>query len=563
KYIIVNNWEDSEVNSNSNHRGLIPRLWSSEHAANYMDFTSPLDFEILDEYKNQETIIERVNSFRIREQEGELTGEDYNDFFRTLGTYLDISKPSLFDNLNFLFTYQVNYMYWRYFMWNFVGKQNDIQGDYSIINGNWLSGLKDIDKIRLGNQSNLDDDQKNNKARNTYFFFPFILGIIGLLYSYNRDLKTFWTLLLLFLFTGLALKFYLNERPFEPRERDYSLVGSFYVFSIWIGFGMSSILKFFSELKNKYLNFGLFFLCLISVPGLMAFGNWDDHDRSDRYTAQSIARSYLQSIQKDKDAMIFTIGDNDTFALWYAQEIEEFRTDVRTINTSLLATDWYIDQMKRRAYISSPIPSQMEHKNYAYGVRDYIRYENLLDTVRWDINNFMDWVSSDHPRTKYRNLITQSGGDVSNYPINSLETVFYPTNKIRVPVNIDNVIKSGIVNERDIDLIVPYIDIDLPKSVLTKNQIMMLDILANNNWERPIYFTGGSYADSEYIWMKEYLQLDGLVYKLVPIRTEMDKSNPYLMGRVDSELMFEIVNKWSWGNSDGQNIYHDPETRKN
>ena len=448
-------------------------------------------------------------------------------------------------------------------MWNFVGKQNDIQGDYSNIYGNWLSGINFIDEIRLGNQSNLDDDQKNNKARNTYFFLPFILGIIGLLYSYNRDLKTFWTLLLLFLFTGLALKFYLNERPFEPRERDYALVGSFYVFSIWIGFGMSSILNFFSKIKIKFLNYGLFVLCLIAVPVLMAFENWDDHDRSDRYTAQSIARSYLQSIDKDKDAMIFTIGDNDTFALWYAQEIEEFRTDVRTINTSLLATDWYIDQMKRKAYMSNPIPSQMEHKNYAYGVRDYIRYENLLDSVRWDINDFMDWVASDNPRTKYRNLIAQAGGDISNYPINALETVFYPTNKIRVPVNVDNVIQSGIVNQSDKDLIVPYIDIDLPESVLTKNQIMMLDILANNDWERPIYFTGGSYADSEYIWMKEYLQLDGLVYKLVPIRTEMDKSNPYLMGRVDSELMFEIVNKWSWGNSDGENIYHDPETRKN
>ena len=448
-------------------------------------------------------------------------------------------------------------------MWNFVGKQNDIQGDYSNIYGNWLSGINFIDEIRLGNQSNLDNDQKNNKARNTYFFLPFILGIIGLLYSYNRDLKTFWTLLLLFLFTGLALKFYLNERPFEPRERDYALVGSFYMFSIWIGFGMSSILNFFNKQKSKYLDYILFFICLISVPGLMAFENWDDHDRSDRYTAQSIARSYLQSIDDNKDAMIFTIGDNDTFALWYAQEIEEFRTDVRTINTSLLATDWYIDQMKRKAYMSSPIPSQMEHKNYAYGVRDYIRYENLLDSVRWDINDFMDWVASDHPRTKYRNLITQSGGDITNYPINALETVFYPTNKIRVPVNVDNVIQSGIVNQSDKDLIVPYIDIDLPESVLTKNQIMMLDILANNNWERPIYFTGGSYADSEYIWMKEYLQLDGLVYKLVPIRTEMDKSNPYLMGRVDSELMFEIVNKWSWGNSDGENIYHDPETRKN
>ena len=200
---------------------------------------------------------------------------------------------------------------------------------------------------------------------------------------------------------------------------------------------------------------------------------------------------------------------------------------------------------------------------YAFGVRDYIRYENLLDSIRWDINDFVDWVASDNPRTKYRSLITQSGGDTSDYPENALETVFYPTNKIRLPVNKENVIKSGLVKEKDSDLILDYIDIDLPESIITKNQIMMLDILANNNWERPIYFTGGSYADSEYIWMKEYLQLDGLVYKLVPIRTEIDKNNPYLMGRVDSELMFEIVNKWAWGNSDGNNIYHDPETRKN
>ena len=260
--------------------------------------------------------------------------------------------------------------------------------------------------------------------------------------------------------------------------------------------------------------------------------------------------------------MIFTIGDNDTFALWYAQEIEEFRTDVRTINTSLLATDWYIDQMKRRAYGSSPIPSQMEHEQYAFGVRDYIRYENLLDSIRWDITDFVDWVASDNPRTKYRNLITQSGGDVSDYPVNALETVFYPTNKIRLPVDKENVIKSGVVKEKDRDEIVDFIDIDLPESILTKNQIMMLDILANNNWERPIYFTGGSYEDSEYIWMKNYLQLDGLVYKLVPIKTSID-ANPYEMGRIDSDLMYNIVKKWSWGNSESDKIYHDPETRKN
>jgi hypothetical protein len=218
--------------------------------------------------------------------------------------------------------------------------------------------------------------------------------------------------------------------------------------------------------------------------------------------------------------------------------------------------------MKRRAYGSSPIPSQMEHEQYAFGVRDYIRYENLLDSIRWDINDFVDWVASDNPRTKYRNLITQSGGDVSDYPINALETVFYPTNKIRLPVDKENVIKSGIVKEKDRGLIVDYIDIDLPESIITKNQIMMLDILANNNWERPIYFTGGSYEESEYIWMKDYLQLDGLVYKLVPIKTSIE-NNPYEMGRIDSDLMYDIVKKWSWGNSESDKIYHDPETRKN
>jgi len=296
---------------------------------------------------------------------------------------------------------------------------------------------------------------------------------------------------------------------------------------------------------------------------LMAFENWDDHDRSNRYTAQSIAKAYLQSIQEDKGAMIFSIGDNDTFALWYAQEIEEFRTDVRTINTSLLATDWYIDQMKRQTYKSAPIPSQTEHAQYAYGTRDYIKHEALLDSVRWDIKDFVNWVTSDNPSTKYKSLLLQSGMDPNNYPKGTQEMVFYPTNKLRVPVNKANVLKSGVVKPEDADLIVPYIDIDLPTTGISKNQFMMLDILANNDWERPIYFTGGSYDDAEYIWMKEYLQLDGLVYKLVPIHTPLSPYNPYLMGRVDSSLMYSIVQRWSWGNSERPDIYHDPETRKN
>ena len=219
--------------------------------------------------------------------------------------------------------------------------------------------------------------------------------------------------------------------------------------------------------------------------------------------------------------------------------------------------------MKRKTYKSAPIPSQLTHDKYAYGIRDYIKYEGLSDSLRWDIKDFINWVASDDPRTKYKSLIAQSGGDPSLYPMGTQEMIFYPTNKIRVPVNIENVIKSGLVNEKDQDEIVPYIDIDLPKSGLYKNQLMMLDILANNDWKRPIYFTGGSYAESEYLWMKEYLQLEGLVYKLVPIKTPLNPVNPYLMGRVDADLMYEIVKQWEWGNSNSPDIYHDPETRKN
>jgi hypothetical protein len=563
KYIIVNHWENARINSNSNHRGFLPRLWSSEHAGNYMNFTGPLDFAIAPEYRSNQMLVSRVNDFRNEIREGMVSGDDYHKFFRTLSPYLEIQKPSFWSSLQFLFQYQIGYMYWRYFMWNFTGRQNDIAGTYDTLNGNWISGINLFDSLRLGNQSEISEDAKNNKARNTYFFLPFLLGLIGLYFLYQQDPKRFWVLLLFFLFTGLALKIYLNERPFEPRERDYALVGSFYVFAIWIGMGVFALAhKIKLIIKSNVAPLTIVILCLF-VPLLMAYQNWDDHDRSGRYTAQSMAKSYLESIQEDAGAMIFTIGDNDTFALWYAQEIEGYRTDVKTINTSLLATDWYIDQMKRKTYESESIPSQMTHDLYAYGIRDYIKHESLIDSVRWDIKDFINWVASDHPRTKYKSLLLQAGEDPNRLPMGTQEMIFYPTNKVRVPVNKENVIKSGLVKPKDYDLIVPYIDIDLPEGGMTKNQIMMLDILANNNWERPIYFTGGSYADSEYMWMKEYLQLEGLVYKLVPIKTPLNSNNPYIMGRLDSDLMYDIVMKWSWGNSESSTIYHDPETRKN
>ena len=562
KYIVVNDWKSGKINSNTNHVGLLPRMWSSEHASNYMKYFGYLSFKIKPEYRNEENLAQLVSQFKSSFDQGDIDSDGYHEFLSQYGGYLDIKKPSLISNIKYLFQYQMGSMYWRYFMWNFVGKQNDIQWKYDLLNGNWISGINFIDEFRLGPQKNLSDDVLNNKGRNKYYFLPLIFGIIGLLFLFKEDKNLFWIVTLLFLFTGLALKVYVNERIFEPRERDYALVGSFYVFCIFIGL---SALSFYQKLKKIIFEKAspLIIIILLTIPFLMAFQNWDDHDRSHRYTAQSLAKAYLNSIDEGSDPMIFTIGDNDTFALWYAQEIENYRTDVRTINTSLIATDWYIDQMKKRTYNSSPIPSQLEHRQYAYGVRDYIKHEALIDSVRWDIKDFMDWVGSDHPRTKYKNLLEQYGAELDKVPKFTQNMIFYPTNKIRVPVNKKNVIKSGLVSEKDYKLILDYIDIDLPSSGLYKNQLLMLDILANNDWKRPIYFTGGSYNDAEYLWMKEYLQLDGLVYKLVPIRTKIPKNNPYELGKIDSELMYKIVKEWEWGNSNDPNIYHDPETRKN
>ncbi len=566
KYVIVNDWKNGKINSNKNHEGLFPRMWSSDNAVNYMNYYGFLDFEIKREYRNEEQIVELVNNFKTRVDEDDVDSEDYHEFLSNFGSYLDIEKPSFISNINYFLNFQLSKMYFRYFMWNFSGRQNDKQWKYDLENGNWLSGINLIDNHRLGPQENLPDDVINNKARNKYFMIPFILGLIGFVFLFKENFKVLWPILLLFLFTGIALKFYLNERIFEPRERDYALVGSFYAYSIFIGFSFLAIFQFLNKYIKENSSILISFLLVVTCPIILSYNNWDDHNRSERYTAQTLAKAYLDSIDEDKQAMIFTIGDNDTFALWYAQEIENHRTDVRTINTSLLATDWYMDQMKRKAYKSDPILSNLTHKQYAFGNRDYIKYESLIDSVRWDLKDFMNWISSDNKRTKYKFLLEQYGyekEDLENVPLFTQNMIYYPTNKLRFYVNKENVIKSGIINPSEIDKIVDYIDIDIPKSGLYKNQILMLDILSKNDWERPIYFTGGSYKDSEYIWMKDYLQLDGLVYKLVPIKTPINEENPYQMGRIEPNRMYDIVKKWEWGNSESPEIYHDPETRKN
>ena len=514
KYVIVNNYKDALPNYTNKHKGFIPRMVDP----------SP---SVVANYKAIAGIPQKSKR-----------------------------RPTFGENLKFMFQYQFGYMYGRYFMWNFVGRQDDIQGNLDT-HGNWLSGINFIDELRLGSQSNLPEEIKNNKGRNTYYFLPFILGIIGLLYHLKLDKKNFYILLLFFAFTGLAIIFYTNPKPFEPRERDYAVVGSFYVFAIWIGLGVLALFERFKDKINpKSLAIGLTGICLLAVPTLMASENWDDHDRSGRYATRNNAKAYLDSCQEN--AIMFTIGDNDTFPLWYMQEVENYRTDIKLINTSLFATDWYIDQQKRKTYEADPIPSQLTHEQYRTGSLDvayHIPNPTLKDTVM-DIKSFMNWIGSNDERT-------QIDLDEDGIP-----EKYYPTNKLRIPVDKEAVLRNRIVPLKDSAQIVPYIDIVIDRLGLAKNRILMLDILANNNWERPIYFTGGAHADEEYIWLKDYLQLDGLAYKFVPIRTpstnEDGRSKSVLdLGRIDTEIMYNNVKKWDWKNSDSDAIYIDVETRKN
>ncbi len=572
KYVIVNNFKNAEQNGDDSQKTFLPRLWSGDNITTYISFTNPPQFKLNPDYPYEDDLpkygvdpntlseedlgkataqlrgeIEKtVTDFRKAYAQKQLDTDDYVKFLKTYSDYLIVEKPATSDNLRFMVEYQFGYMYFRYLMWNFVGRQNDIQGRYDYQDGNWLSGIPFIDELHLGSQKNLPSDVLNNKGRNVYFFLPLILGLIGIMYHASRDRKSFYVLLILFLFMGIALKIYLNERPFEPRERDYALVGSFYVFAIWIGFGVYSLYESAQKyLAPKIAGPLLIGTSLLAVPMLMAYQNWDDHDRSGKYTATALAKSYLESC--DPNAILFTIGDNDTFPLWYAQEIEHIRTDVKIVNTSLFMTDWYIDQMKTKTYESNPLPISFNHDEYVGDKLDYVAHIQKVES-RWEIKDFINFIKNP------KSTVEMQNGQTIH---------FFPTNKIRIPVDKNNIIQNKVVAAKYNDSIVSYIDIDIKGNALYKNRLMMLDILANNNWKRPIYFSPGAFDDEDYLWMKSYLQLEGMVYKLVPIKTKVDKdTNPMDMGGLDADKMYSIVMKWDWGNSGG-NIYHDTETRKN
>jgi len=454
-----------------------------------------------------------------------------------------IKKPTFGENLKFMFKYQYSYLYFRYFMWNFSGKQNDTQGTGGAINGNWITGINFIDTPRVGTPD-IPSDQKNDPSRNRYFLLPLLLGLAGLFYQVNRDNKNWWIIALLFIMTGIAIVFYLNQYPNQPRERDYAYVGSFYFFSIWIGLGVLFLFELMSKLTGENMAAPIAgILSFLAVPVVMGSQNWHDHDRSGRYLARDVAFDYLESCAPG--AIMFTNGDNDTFPLWYAQEVEGKRTDIRVCNLMLLNTDWYIDQMKLKTYGSDPLPVTLPTKKYYDGINNQtFIIEKTKDPV--DITTVIEWVKSENKGTK-----------VQVSPTEVLDII--PTRTIRIPVDARKAIASGAVKPEDSAKIVPYIDIKLKGNSILKSQLIVLDILAHNDWKRPIYFVTGYHNDA--LGLEEYFQLEGLAYRFVPIKSENKSWVDY--GRIDPDILYEnMMKKFVWGGANNKKVDLDYNHRR-
>ena len=460
------------------------------------------------------------------------------------GEMQTFSKPTFVENMRFFIRYQIGHMYWRYFMWNFAGRQNDSQGHGGVLKGNWISGIKFLDEARLGPQDNLPSTYANNPAHNTYYLLPFLLGIIGLLYHYNKDKKNFWIVMLLFILTGLAIVIYLNQYPRQPRERDYAYAGSFYAYTIWIGLGVLGIYEALKKYLREVPGALMATVLTLFIPALMAAENWDDHDRSNSYVARDFAYNYLNSCEKD--GVIFTNGDNDTFPLWYIQEVEGVRTDVRVICLPYLITDWYIDQMKSQYYDSKPVPFSMTADQYVTGKRDQVPvFEDPRLTDNVELKQIIDFVASDNPKTKVPTSLNE-------------KTDYFPTKKFKITVDSAKVMQMGVVKPKDADKIVDEIKWKINSRYILKNDLMILDLLANSNWERPIYFV--SVGSGNQTNLKDYFQMEGFASRFVPIRTKFDYQS---IGRIDTDILYDnLMNKFRWGNIGDPDVYLNENTRR-
>ena len=487
------------------------------------------------------------------------------------GNMIMVNMPTQWENIKFFFSYQLNFMYWRYFMWNFAGRQNDIQSSGEIEHGNWITGIPFIDNLLVGNQELLPQDLKNIKGHNVFYCLPLLLGLIGLFwqaYHSQRGIQQFWVVFFLFFMTGIAIVLYLNQTPAQPRERDYAYAGSFYAFAIWVGMGVAGIIRMlrdYCKMKEVPAAALASVLCLL-VPIQMAGQTWDDHDRSGRFVARDFGQNYLMTLQEEGNPIIFTNGDNDTFPLWYNQETEGFRTDARTCNLSYLQTDWYIDQMKRPAYDSPSLPITWDRVEYVEGQNEYIP---IRPEVKKNIDQMYAQADSalENGNPEAMNELKEQFGEnpyelknILKYWVRSdkegLRVI--PTDSIVMKIDKEAVRRSGMkIPEALGDSIPEYMTILLrdangnPKRALYKSELMMLEMLANANWERPIYMaiTVGS---ENHLGMDNHFTQEGLAYRFTPFDT--DKLN----SKIDSEKMYDnLMNKFKFGGIEKPGIYID------
>ena len=450
--------------------------------------------------------------------------------------------PGLIDNMGFLFSYQIGHMYLRYFMWNFAGRQNDQQGFGSFVDGNWLSGIKPIDSLRLGNQRNLPPSIVESNSYNRFFFLPLLLGLIGAVWHFSRNKKDAGIILLLFFFTGLAIVLYLNQTPLEPRERDYAFAGSFYAFAIWIGISVLAIQEWlFRKINPKSAAIAATMITFLAAPVLMAAEGWDDHNRNDKMVAHDIAVNYLQSCAPN--AILFTYGDNDTYPLWYAQEVENIRPDVRLVNLSLFDADWYLDGMKRKQNESAPLPLSIKKSQYVNGVRDVMYYQDYKIAGSVELKTILELLTSDNTEDQ----LQRQNGQYEN---------FLPTKNFKLTVNKADVVKYDAVTPADSGKIASEMQWTYNKEYVTKGTLAMFDILVNNHWERPIYFTQGM-PPEQYNGLDNYLYNEGLVLRLMPLVNDKTQNKELINTPV---LYQNVMNKFLWGNLKNAG-YLDPESQ--
>ena len=454
-------------------------------------------------------------------------------------------QPGFVDNLRFLANYQIGHMYWRYFMWNFAGRQNDMEARFAgQTEGNWISGIAPVDQWRLGGQDTIPSAAQRDPSHNTYFFLPLILGIIGLVWHVRRSRKDSAVVGLLFLFTGLAIVLYLNQPPLEPRERDYAYVGSFYAFAIWIGMGVAGL----ADVMRRRFRAGVALpvavvLGSMMAPVLLGYQNWDDHNRSDRHMARDMARNYLESCAPN--AILFTYIDNDTYPLWYLQEVEGVRTDVRVVNLSLLGMDWAVDQLKFPVNNAQALPSTLENHQYVKGTRDYLQYYDygIQDSV--DLEKILALLLSDNQADQ----LQYADGSFHN---------FLPTKRFRLAVDRQQVQANDVVPEKWQDRVVDTMEWTYNQDIVTRAELVIMDVLVHNNWERPVYFAF-TVPETQRLGLEDYLVSEGFALRLMPVDARVEEGVPERL--VNTNVTYDkLMHVFHWGGMKDA-AYLDPTSR--